>query len=150
MTTVLPLAEPLTDKLVELFTGPLRDVRFPDADLERLTRAIEEAEAAHRAVVQAELALGAAREALADKREAVTKQCARSLAYARVYAADRPELLATLDDLASPTPAPSRGRRAKTVAAPAAVPDGARPGRGSKRAAETARDHVAEAVDAAE
>ena len=40
------LIQPMTRQLLELFDGPLRDIRFPDADVERL-RAIREATGPH-------------------------------------------------------------------------------------------------------
>ena len=102
------MADPalLTAHLLDLFRGPLRDVRFPDADGERLAAALASEAAAAEAVMHAEASLEAARGALADARRSVTQQTERTLAYARVYAADRPELRAALD--AVPTATPTR------------------------------------------
>lgn len=103
------LLPPVTRGLVELFEGPLRDVRFPDADLDGLRRAIDEAAKAREALVNAELALQSARQALDEQNEIIARRTDRSLAYARIYAAERPEILLAVESLAS-TPAPSRPR----------------------------------------
>jgi hypothetical protein len=113
-----PIVSPLTRNVLDLFGGPLREVRFPDADVDRLSRAVDEAEAAHETLVRAELAVQAAREALAEKRQAVDKQTERTMAYARIYAADRPELLTALESLTTPPPRRGRGRPRKDGSAP--------------------------------
>lgn len=113
MTEHLPS---LTRGLVELFEGPLRDVRFPDADLDGLTRAIEEAKDARDALIRAELALQAARQCLDDQTASIARRTERGLAYARIYAAERPELLEAVEALTSATNAPParpRGRPRK-------------------------------------
>ena len=109
MTENLPS---LTRGLVELFEGPLRDVRFPDADLDGLTRAIDEAKNARDALIRAELALQAARQCLDDQTALIARRTERGLAYARIYAAERPELLEAVEALAggATTAAPSRPR----------------------------------------
>ena len=141
-----PLVPPITRQLLDLFDGPLRDVRFPDADVERLSRAVEEVREVHEALVRAELAVAAAREALADKQLAVAKQTERTVAYARIYAADRPELLATIEALSTPAP---RGRGRPRKHAPAAPPPlrttGTTPAESPEPEAEdTAPSHAAE------
>src|SRR5688572_19371681 len=104
---------PTTQGLLDLFHGPLRDVRFPDADAERLESAIDAAREAAVAVAQAEASLAAAREALADRQRSIATETDRALAYVRVYAAERPELRASLDAMTSRAPAPRRGRPRK-------------------------------------
>lgn len=88
-----------TLNLIELFQGPLRDVRFPDVDGDRLGAAIEAVRAAQEAVEHAQASVEAAREILAEKERFVTQETDRALAYVRVYAADRPELLAAIEAL---------------------------------------------------
>ena len=109
MTESLPS---LTRGLVELFEGPLRDVRFPDADLDGLTRAIEEAKTARDALVRAELALQAARQCLEDQNALIARRTDRGLAYARIYAAERPDLREAVEALVggATTAPPSRPR----------------------------------------
>jgi hypothetical protein len=105
MNDLLP---PLTVHLLDLFQGPLRDVRFPDADGERLGAAVDAAAAAHEALARAEAAVEAARSVLTDKQRFVAQETERAIAYARVYANDHPELRATLDALTT-RPANRRG-----------------------------------------
>jgi hypothetical protein len=112
--TDLPL---LTLQLLELFHGPLRDVRFPDADGERLGAAVAAVAVAKEALTRAEAEVEAARDALAEKQRVVAHETERALAYARVYAADRPDLRAALE--AVTTRSPTRrgpGRPRKVVA----------------------------------
>jgi len=109
----------MTQRLIDLFQGPLRDVRFPDADAERLEAVVDAARAAAAAVAHAEAALAAAREALADRGRAVVHETDRALAYVRVYAAARPDLQAELDALGTP-PARRRPGRPRKARAPVA------------------------------
>jgi len=113
----------LTSQLLDLFQGPLRDVRFPDADGERLGAAVDAAVAAGEAVVRAEAALETARAALLEKERVVAHETDRALAYARVYAADRPDLRAAIEAAtARPTTAKrGRGRPRKIPLEPAAI-----------------------------
>lgn len=107
---------PTTKGLLDLFHGPLRDVRFPDADVERLELAIVAARDAAVAVAHAEASLAAAREALADKERGIRAETERALAYVRVYATERPELRASLEAMTARAPAARRGRPRKTRA----------------------------------
>lgn len=122
--------------LVELFRGQLREVRFPDADAERLGASIDAVLAANDLVAHAEAALEAAREALGMKQQALVQETERTLAYARVYAADRPELQAALD--AMPT---SRSTAKKPVG---------RPRKSSPRPSKSGSDLSADTASAAE
>jgi hypothetical protein len=115
---------PLTAHLIDLFHGPLRDVRFPDADGERLTAAVDAAAAARDALTRAEAAVAVAREALVERDRIVGQETERTLAYARVYAVDRPELRAALEAVPPRAGAtrrgPGRPRKAATVTPEAA------------------------------
>lgn len=104
------LLAPITVQLLELFQGPLRDVRFPDADSERLGAAVDAAKQANEALAKAEAAVAVAREALAEKQRTVLHETERTLAYARVYAVDRPDLRDALDALNPPPAAVRRGK----------------------------------------
>jgi hypothetical protein len=107
----------ITAQLLDLFQGPLRDVRFPDADGERLSAAIDDVEAAKEALARAQALVEAARSSLAEKEQIVMHETERTLAYARVYAVDRPDLRATLDALTAHPP--SRRGRPRKVRTPA-------------------------------
>lgn len=87
MSELLPQA---TRTLLDLFQGPLKDVRFPDADAKRLESAVDAVKRANAALALAEAELQTAKQTLAQETE-------RTLAYARIYAVDRPELRAILD-----------------------------------------------------
>lgn len=106
---------PLTAHLLDLFQGPLRDVRFPDADGERLGAAVDVAAAARDAVARAEAAVDVARAVLADKLRVVAQETERAHAYARVYAEGHPDVRAALDAVAArPASRRSPGRPRKT------------------------------------
>ena len=113
---------PLTRHLLDLFHGPLRDVRFPDADGERLGAAVDAAVAASEAVVRAEAALEIARGTLLDQQRVVAQETDRALAYARVYAADRPEVRAALEAVTSRPVTAKRGPgRPRKITPPPAI-----------------------------
>lgn len=118
MSDLLP---PLTVHLLDLFQGPLRDVRFPDADGERLGAAVEAAAAANEALARAEAAVEAARNVLADKQRVVAQETERTLAYARVYAAERPDLRAALEAVTTRPPTRRGPGRPRKVASAASV-----------------------------
>ena len=116
------LVPSLTLHLVELFRGPLRDVRFPDADADRLGASVDAVLAANDLLAHAEAALAAAREALVDKQRLAAEETERTFAYARVYALTHPDVQTALDavpsKVASGKRAVGRPRKAK-VEAPA-------------------------------
>lgn len=115
--SLIPLA---TRSLLELFQGPLRDVHFPDADAERLEASVDAVMRANDAVTHAEAALAEAREALAEKQRCVAHETERTLAYARIYASERPELRTALDAVTMPSTARrpvGRPRKAKAESA---------------------------------
>jgi hypothetical protein len=97
-----PSPSPQTQRILELFSGPLRAVRFPDLDTETLTHAASAVDDARIAVASAEASLEAARRALVASEDALERTTERALAYARVYAVERPELRAAIDAVAEP------------------------------------------------
>jgi hypothetical protein len=117
-----PIPAP-TQHLLDLFDGPLRDVRFPDADVERLTQSVAEIHSAHEALVRAQREVDAAQQRLLEAQDSAGKQTDRTLAYVRIYATDKPELLAALGDV---TARRGRGRPRKgSVATPVAPSEAA-------------------------
>lgn len=103
---VMPADEAATDpvpvgvrQLLEVFAGPLAEVRFPDVDAERLEAACQTLRAADGAVRQALVALEAAQTALADQEMALVKLAERGLAYAKVYGAEDEALQAKLAEV---------------------------------------------------
>lgn len=99
--------------VLDLFEGPLREVRFPDVDRASLAAAADDARVAEDAVAAAEEALARARTSRDDKQRAFVQHAERAFAYARVFGDDQPELRAALDELAPRAPArraPRAGR----------------------------------------
>lgn len=111
--------------LLDLFEGPLRGVRFPEADGETIAAAADEVRKAQVALAAAQASLEAARAALTEREGELRKRATRALAYARIYAADRPDLLEAIDAVSSKkgardAPKRPRGRPRKQPSAEAA------------------------------
>ncbi len=113
--------------VIELFSGQLASIAFPDVDAAVLEQHAAAVQAERRAVEEARAALEAATVELAKRSEELTVLARRGLAYARIYAAAHPEkqeLAAGLQRLdpreRAPklrddgSPAPRRGRPPKT------------------------------------
>lgn len=119
--------------VLDLFEGPLREVRFPDVDRVTLAAAAEEARLAEAAVNAAEEALAQARTARDDKQRAFALHAERAFAYARVFGEDQPELRAALEELGprAPVKRTTRTTREETseVHEPLAPPRRGRPRR---------------------
>src|SRR5690606_7491167 len=102
--------------VLDLYAETMSDVRFPDISAEILDAQVE-AIRAHTATVEAARDALAASAARLDAERAVLAELAKkAIAYARIYAADRPELSAQLDAIdlgASDAPARKRGRPRK-------------------------------------
>jgi hypothetical protein len=82
--------------LLQVFEGSLRDVRFPDADGEALKGAVTAYQTAQATVASAEMNLQSARTHLNEADTALARMSQRALSYARIYAQENPELLASL------------------------------------------------------
>jgi hypothetical protein len=96
---------PLAHAILELYRGPLAEVRFPDLDRDVLDVATDELLAAQRDLEAAERALDAARSVVEARTAALMGKVQRGLSYARIFAEDQPELR---DQLASLASAPRR------------------------------------------
>jgi len=72
--------------VLELFQGPLSDVRFADVDAAGLANLAAEVEGAASAVAQQEAQLADLRQTLAERQDALLLLAQRAVAYARVYA----------------------------------------------------------------
>lgn len=83
---------PLAREILELYRGPLAEVRFPDLDRATLDAAHDELLDAQRALEAAERALEEARSLVAERTQSLQAKAQRGLAYARVFAEDQPEL----------------------------------------------------------
>ncbi|MFO0550553.1 MAG: hypothetical protein U0271_19315 [Polyangiaceae bacterium] len=111
----------IAQRALELFRGPLRDVRFPDVDADSLEAVSTSALEAMSAVEAAERALEAARSQLAIKTREVIAKSELGLAYARIYARTDEALSRQLDEpsqapilvASEPVAAKRRGRPRK-------------------------------------
>lgn len=112
--------------VIELFSGQLAAISFPDVDATVLERHAAAVQAERRAVEEARAALETATIELAKRTEELTVLARRGLAYAKIYAAAHPEkqeLMAGLSRLEARerapklredgSPAPRRGRPPK-------------------------------------
>ncbi len=79
------LSPPL-QAVLELFQGPLANVRFAEIDAQGLAAIAAEVESAGAAVTQQEAQLATLRQTLAERQDTLLLLAQRALAYARVYA----------------------------------------------------------------
>lgn len=141
---------PSVKALVELFKNELSAVTFPGVDGALLEQLIADVQKYTDAVNKAEAALEAARVSLRESEEVLTIKSQKALAYARVYAEDRPEIASKVDVVAR-----IAGTSSGSSAPPARDKDGnsdapKRRGRQKKAAAAEASDAtpLAPAVEA--
>ena len=93
---------PSIQSVLELFKGPLSNVRFADIDAEGLARVAAEVEAVGGEVARHEEELAMLRQTLAQRQEALLTLAQQALAYARVYAENDEQLLDELNRIALP------------------------------------------------
>lgn len=99
---------PALQSVLDLFKGPLNNVRFADIDAEGLAGVAAEVEAAGEEVQRQEEQLAALRQTLAQRQEALLSLAQQALAYARVYAEHDERLLDELNRIALPRAAKPR------------------------------------------
>lgn len=99
-------------ELLALFDGPLSEVRFPEVDGAALKEQAASVEAAVRDVEAAAQVWAEAKRTVDARLEVLLQKAQRALAYARVYAEDKPELDATLAALVVPKWGDPRGTKA--------------------------------------
>lgn len=121
---------PAVQSVLDLFQGPLCNVRFADVDAAGLAHLAAEVEAATLEVEAREAALVELRQNLAQRHEALLGLAQQALAYARVYAENNDEqLLEVIGGISLPKAAKARKPGAKasprdTAAAEASSADG--------------------------
>lgn len=106
--------------VLELFKGPLAEVRFADVDAQGLENAAALVERAAAAVQERETELAALRVSLNEQQEALLSLAQRALAYARVYAESDEALAARLSAISLPRAAKPR-KNARAAQAPSDV-----------------------------
>ena len=107
--------------VLELFQGPLSDVRFADVDAAVLANSAAEVESAASAVAQQEARLTELRQTLAERQDALLLLAQRAVAYARVYAEHDEALTEQLSRITLPRAGkPRKASTAKPAGAEAA------------------------------
>jgi hypothetical protein len=101
--------------VLELFQGPLAEVRFADVDAARLADAARVLDAAAAAVAEQEAQLAELRQTLADRQDALLVLAQRALAYARVYAEHDEALSEQLSRITLPRASKPRKASSKAV-----------------------------------
>jgi hypothetical protein len=107
--------------VLELFKGPLAGMHFADVNAEGLALLAANVERAGAEVASAEAKLAELRQALATEQDALLALTQRALAYARVYAENHDELMASLDGIALPRPTKPR-KASSSKPSPAEAP----------------------------
>ena len=106
-------------ELLALFDGPLASVNFPDVDGAALREQAASVDAGVREVEAAAAAWAEAKRTVDARLEVLLQKAQRALAYARIYAEDKPELDAALAALVLPRWGDPRGSKAQSEVAPA-------------------------------
>jgi hypothetical protein len=132
---------PPIQSVLELFKGPLANVRFAEIDAAGLAKLAAEVEAAGAEVSNHEEKLSELRQTLAQRQEALLTLAQQALAYARVYAENDEALLEELNRIVLPRPAKPKKPSAKT--------SGTRDASRANPAAETQGAEVSEEAEAA-
>jgi hypothetical protein len=104
----MTLLSPPVQAVLELFQGPLADVRFADVDAAGLASVAAEVESAAAAVARQEAQLSELRQSLTERQDALLVLAQRALAYARVYAEHDEALTEQLARIALPRSAKPR------------------------------------------
>lgn len=113
----MTLLSPSVQAVLQLFQGPLADVRFADVDAAGLAQLAAEVEAAAATVARQEAQLSELRQSLTERQDALLVLAQRAVAYARVYAEHDEALTEQLSRIALP-------RAVKARKPSAAKPDG--------------------------
>jgi hypothetical protein len=106
---------PPIQSVLELFEGPLGNVRFADIDAAGLASLAAEVKAAASELERQEEALAELRQGLAQRQEALLVLAQQALAYARVYAENDEALLEELNHISLPRAAKPRKTNAAKV-----------------------------------
>ena len=112
---------PPVQSVLELFQGPLADVRFAEIDAAGLAKLAAEVETAASEVQEHEGKLAELRQILAQRQEALLTLAQQALAYARVYAENDEPLLEAVNRIslpraAKPRKAPAKGSATRDAA----------------------------------
>jgi len=106
---------PNVAEVLALFTDQLDKVAFPDLSAETLKKHGDQVQAKLKQVQKAEVALASAQQELNASQQDLTALAARALAYARIYAEDKPELAQRLEAIKLRPPKQPRQAQAKAA-----------------------------------
>jgi hypothetical protein len=134
-------------EIVDLFVSEFASLKFGDLEPTSLAAASEEVKTLAADMTRAEAELENTRALLAEKRDGLLQKAQRALAYARVYAENRPELASRLERIALPR-SPRRSSKSEATL-PDAEQSGALDGTASstRRRGRPRRDPTAIAGD---
>jgi hypothetical protein len=129
--------------VLELFKGPLAELRLADVDAKGLESLAAEVEAAATAVQEQEAHLAELRLALSERQEALLSLAQRALAYARVYAESDEALSEKLNAISLPRATkPRKSERVRTPQAQAETTVASTPEAAIENAAENPAENV--------
>jgi hypothetical protein len=114
---------PSLQAVLELFQGPLAELRFADVDAAVLAELAANVESAASAVAEQEARLTELRQSLIDRQDALLLLAQRALAYARVYAEPDPALTEQLARITLPKASKPRKANVKAAGAEPVVPE---------------------------
>lgn len=118
----MTLLSPPVQAVLDLFQGPLADVRFADVDAAGLASVAAEVESAAAAVARQESQLSDLRQSLTERQDALLVLAQRALAYARVYAEHDEALTEQLARISLPrAPKPRKANATKPESVEAAA-----------------------------
>lgn len=83
-------------ELIEIFRADLSSVSFPDVNGDALEKSIDQVMQKSKELDEAIAKVAAAKEVLEASQQELNQKCQRALAYAKVYAEDKDELLEKL------------------------------------------------------
>jgi|SRR6185369_160176 len=136
---------PSVQAVIDLFQGPLADLRFADVDVTALANLARVADAAAAELAEHEARVSELKQVLADRQEALLLLAQRGLAYARVYAEPDEALSEQLSRINLPKASKPRKASPKPTSAEAALAEASAPP-GSDASAETRAEETSVAA----
>src|SRR3954453_20318683 len=106
---------PSVQAVIDLFQGPLAEVRFAEVDVASLANLARSADAAAAELAEQEARVSELKQVLADRQEGLLLLAQRGLAYARVYAEQDEALSEQLSRINLPKAAKPRKAGAKSA-----------------------------------
>ena len=133
---------PSVQAVIDLFQGPLAEVRFADVDVSALANLARAADAAAAELAEHEARVSELKQVLADRQEALLLLAQRGLAYARVYAEPDEALSEQISRINLPKAAKPKKATAKSTSAEPAVVEVSAPSGSDVRAEPGAEETI--------